>query len=79
MTPSDAKKRIDNYIASGSALARPILRKLRELIFIAEPAIIEDWKWGPNYSKNGMVCGYFGFKEHVTFTFFGGAALKDPK
>lgn len=49
------------------------------MILKADPDIIEDWKWGPNYQKNGMVCGFGAFKQHVILTFFQGAILKDPK
>lgn len=70
---------INNYIKQSPEFSQPICNKLRELIFKADPDIIEDWKWGPNYQKNGMVCGFGAFKQHVTLTFFQGAILKDPK
>ena len=41
--------------------------------------MIEDWKWGPNFNHNGMVCGFGAFKKHVSLIFFKGALLKDPK
>lgn len=75
----DAKALIDEGIASAEAFAQVICKKLRSIIFKAEPAIIEDWKWGPNYYKDGMVCGFWYFKNHVTFTFYQGALLKDKK
>lgn len=59
--------------------ARAICEKLRRIIFSADPAIVEDWKWGPNYYLNGMLCGYWGFDKHVSFVFFQGALLKDKK
>jgi uncharacterized protein YdeI (YjbR/CyaY-like superfamily) len=74
-----AKKEIDRYIASTPAFAQPICRKLRTLIKKAEPEIVEDWKWGPNFNKDGMVCGFGAFKEFVSISFFKGALLKDPK
>lgn len=76
---SDASARIDRYIRAAAPFARPICIKLRSLIHKAEPGIIEDWKWGPNFNKTGMVCGIWAFRNHVTLTFFRGALLKDPK
>ena len=76
---ADASGRIGRYIAAAAPFARPICKKLRRLIGKAEPGIIEDWKWGPNFNKDGMVCGIWAFSNHVTLTFFQGALLKDPK
>lgn len=74
----NASREIDRSIASAPAFARPICRKLREIIRRADPGIVEDWKWGPNFNKGGMVCGFGAFKAHVTLTFFRGSLLKDP-
>jgi uncharacterized protein YdeI (YjbR/CyaY-like superfamily) len=74
-----AKQEIDKYIAKAPAFARPICAKLRSLIHKADPGIVEDWKWGPNFNKQGMVCGFGAFKEHVSLAFFKGALLKDPR
>lgn len=73
----DAKFLIDDAISRAEPFAKAICRKLRSIIFSAQPNIIEDWKWGPNYYSDGMVCGFWPFKKHVTFTFFQGALLKD--
>jgi uncharacterized protein YdeI (YjbR/CyaY-like superfamily) len=75
----DAKQLIDEGIAGAEPFAQQICKKLRFIILKATPGIIEDWKWGPNYYKNGMVCGFWYFKNHVTFTFYQGALLKDKK
>jgi uncharacterized protein YdeI (YjbR/CyaY-like superfamily) len=74
-----AKQNIDRYVASAPEFARPICHRLRELIHKADPGIVEDWKWGPNFNRQGMVCGFGAFKEHVTLAFFKGALLEDPK
>ena len=74
-----AKQEIDKYIASAPAFAQPICRKLRAAIHKADPDIVEDWKWGPNFNKQGMICGFGAFKEHVSLGFFKGALLKDPR
>ncbi len=59
--------------------AQKICKKLRKLILSADPELIEDWKWGPNYYLNGMVCGFWGFKKHAVLVFFQGSSLKDKK
>jgi uncharacterized protein YdeI (YjbR/CyaY-like superfamily) len=75
----DAKKLIDEGISEAEPKAQAICKKLRSIILKAEPDMIEDWKWGPNYYKDGMVCGFWYCKTHVTLTFFQGALLKDKK
>lgn len=70
---------IDDYIASAPEFARQICIRLRELIHRADPDIKEEWKWGPNFQKQGMICGFGYFKNHVTLTFFRGDLLKDAK
>jgi uncharacterized protein YdeI (YjbR/CyaY-like superfamily) len=74
----DPSKEITNYIASLDEPAKSICTKLRTLILKAVPDIREDWKWGPNYNYDGMVCGVGGFKKHAVLHFFNGKAMKDP-
>lgn len=76
---SDASQRIDEYIAKAPPVARSICIRLRRIIHKADPSIVEDWKWGPNFNCHGMVCGFGAFKHHATLTFFQGALLSDPK
>jgi uncharacterized protein YdeI (YjbR/CyaY-like superfamily) len=75
----DAATLIDKGISELEPFAQFICKRLRKLILSADPELIEDWKWGPNYYLNGMVCGYWGFKKHVSFVFFQGSLLKDKK
>lgn len=75
----DAAALIDKGISELEPFAQVICKRLRKLILSADSEIIEDWKWGPNYYLNGMVCGYWGFKKHVSFVFFQGSLLKDKK
>jgi len=75
----DAAILIDDGISKLEPFAQVICKRLRKLILSADPELIEDWKWGPNYYLNGMVCGYWGFKKHVSFVFFQGSLLKDKK
>ena len=75
----DAAALIDKGISELEPFAQVICKRLRKLILSSDPELIEDWKWGPNYYLNGMVCGYWGFKKHVSFVFFQGSLLKDKK
>ncbi len=75
----DAGRRIDEYIAGLPYFSRRICGALRRIVRNADPEIVEDWKWGPNFNREGMVCGFGAFREHVTFTFFKGALLKDRR
>jgi hypothetical protein len=71
----DAPQKIDRYIAKLPDFSREICTRLRELIHKADERIVEDWKWGPNFNKDGMICGFGAFKEHVSFAFFKGAVM----
>lgn len=75
----DAAQLIEEGIDGMEPFAKAICTRLRQIILSADPELIEDWKWGPNYYLNGMVCGYWGFKKHVNLVFFQGALLKDKK
>lgn len=75
----EASVLIDQGISEMEPFAQVICNRLRKLVLSADPEIIEDWKWGPNYYLNGMVCGFWGFKKHVSFVFFQGSLLKDKK
>lgn len=74
-----AAREITAYLQSMQPFFRAICEKLREIILHADADIVEDWKWGPNYSYNGMICGYGAFQKHVKFTFFNGSAMSDPE
>ena len=74
----DAGKLIDEAFSSLSEKNQNICYKLRKLVHKAVPDVIEDWKWGPNFNCNGMLCGIWGFQKHTTLTFFNGRLLKDP-
>jgi uncharacterized protein YdeI (YjbR/CyaY-like superfamily) len=72
--------RIDAYIEKAAAFAKPILIKLRKLIFQACPDAEEMIKWSfPNYEVYGsMLCSMAAFKEHCAFGFWKASLLKDP-
>lgn len=79
MSAKDPSKEITNYIKDLDEPARSICTKLRAIILKAVPDIKEDWKWGPNYNYNGMVCGVGGFKKHAVLHFFNGKEMKDAR
>jgi uncharacterized protein YdeI (YjbR/CyaY-like superfamily) len=68
-------KEVDKYIDELPAFAQAICKKLRSIILSADKELKEEWKWGPHYSLNGMVCGFSGFKEHAKLTFFNGSEM----
>src|SRR5450432_1502625 len=72
--------RIDAYIERAAAFAKPILIKLRKLIFQACPDAEEMIKWSfPNYEVHGsMLCNMAAFKEHCSFGFWKASLLMDP-
>ncbi|HVG41579.1 MAG TPA: YdeI/OmpD-associated family protein [Chitinophagaceae bacterium] len=77
-TTKDATQEVISYIESLPDWSKKILTKLRSVILNADPAIVEDWKWGPNYASNGMVCGFSAFQKHTKLTFFNGSDMRDP-
>ena len=55
------------------------LAEVRALIRAADPAIVEEWKWGgPVWSRDGVICTGETYKTAVKLTFAKGAALDDP-
>ncbi|HZY81322.1 MAG TPA: YdeI/OmpD-associated family protein [Cyclobacteriaceae bacterium] len=73
----DPSTEIDNYINALPDFSKALCTRLRALIKKAAPGITEDWKWGPHYNSNGMVCGFGGFKKHVVLHFFNGSGMSD--
>jgi len=62
------------------------LAKIREIIFAADPEIVEERKWVkpsnpagvPVFSREGIICTGETYKSVVKLTFAKGAALDDP-
>jgi uncharacterized protein YdeI (YjbR/CyaY-like superfamily) len=75
----NASVEIDKYIEALPTWSKKICQKLRNIALTADTAIIEDWKWGPNYYCDGMLCGFAAHQKFVNFVFFQGALLKDKK
>src|ERR1700722_2945839 len=62
-----------------------MLAKVRDIIYEADPEIVEEWKWvkpkssgTPVFSHGGIVCTGETYKNVVKMTFAKGAELKDP-
>lgn len=71
-------KKIDAYFFDAEPFAREICEYLRELIHHVYPEVKEEWKWGPNFQKEGkMILGIGAFKKHVHLAFYHGASMKD--
>ncbi|MFZ5669392.1 MAG: DUF1801 domain-containing protein [Pseudomonadota bacterium] len=55
------------------------LARMRALVLGADPAIVEEWKWGvPVWSRGGIVCTGEVYKSAVKLTFARGASVPDP-
>ena len=78
---SEKDSRVDAYIEKAAPFAKPVLIKLRKLIFQACPEAVETIKWSfPNYEAYGsMLCNMAAFKEHCAFGFWKASLLKDPE
>lgn len=73
-------KRVDDYISNAQPFAKPVLKKLRELIHKGNPEVEETIKWGmPSFNYKGPFCSFASFKEHAVFGFWKYQLIKDPK
>ena len=73
----NASELIDEAFDKFNGFQLRMCTHLRKLIHKAIPEIKEDWKWGPNFNHMGMICGVWGFKNHVTLVFYNGSLMKD--
>lgn len=72
-------KLIDAHIKELNGWRGETLARVRALIREADPAVIEEWKWGiPVWSHDGIICTGETYKAAVKTTFAKGAALPDP-
>ncbi|HEY1132148.1 MAG TPA: YdeI/OmpD-associated family protein [Roseateles sp.] len=64
--------RIDAYLATVPAFARPILQRLREDVHAACPGVVETLKWSrPHFMLDDkLLCGMSAFKAHCAFGFW---------
>jgi hypothetical protein len=56
------------------------LSHVRALIKLADPEVVEEWKWRgvPCWYHDGLICTGETYKSVVKLTFAKGASLKDP-
>jgi hypothetical protein len=80
-----ASTRIDEKINELGDWRGKTLAKVREIIYKADPEIVEEWKWAkatspgvPVFSHSGIVCTGETYKSTVKLTFAKGASLPDP-
>lgn len=83
-TPSEL---IDARIAELDDWRGATLSRLRELIRVADPDVVEEVKWRkpsnsmlgvPVWSHDGIICTGEPYKDKVKLTFAQGASLPDP-
>lgn len=75
MNPSE---RIDQQIAELADWRGQLIARLRGLIHVVDPEIVEEWKWETAvWSHQGLVCAASTFKKAVKLNFFQGAVLED--
>jgi hypothetical protein len=56
------------------------LSRVRALIKLADPEVVEEWKWRgvPVWSHDGLICTGETYRSVVKLTFAKGASLADP-
>lgn len=56
------------------------LSRLRAVVKMADPEVVEEWKWRgvPVWSHHGMLCTGETYNGVVKMTFAKGASLRDP-
>lgn len=70
--------RVDAYITRSPDFARPILKRLREVVHTACPEVEETLKWSmPAFMYKGILCGIAAFKEHCVFGLWKESLLRD--
>jgi hypothetical protein len=75
-----AAELIDDRIAELGDWRGETLRRIRDLIHDADPAVEETWKWRgtPVWEHDGIICTGETYKAVVKMTFAKGASLEDP-
>jgi hypothetical protein len=75
-----AAKEIDAKIEGLGDWRGATLARVRALIKEADPAVLEEMKWGgvPVWSHDGIICTGETYKAAVKLTFAKGASLEDP-
>jgi len=69
--------RIDAYLETAPAFARPILVRVRKVVHQARPGVVETLKWSnPAFEHHGLLAGFAAFKAHCTFGFWKDALIR---
>src|SRR3989344_5141994 len=75
-----ANRLLEQEIKKAQPCARPICKKLVEIVYRGDPALEVTTKWGkPTFIKRGMICAIWPFLRHVSFVFPNGAGMSDSK
>lgn len=79
-TEASASAQIDQRIADLGDWRSKTLSRMRKLIHDADPAVLEEVKWGgtPVWSHDGIICTGEAYKGKVKLTFAKGASVDDP-
>ena len=80
MEDGDAPGQITAKIAALGDWRGAMLARVRALIHQADPAVVEEVKWGgvPVWSHDGILCTGETYKAVVKLTFAKGASVPDP-
>jgi len=81
MAKSDSPSQlIDGRIKELGDWRGEMLSRLRALVKMADPDVVEEWKWRgvPTWTHDGIICTGETYKAIVKMTFFKGASLPDP-
>jgi len=69
-------RRVDAYIKRAQPFARPILKRLRDIVHTGCPGCQEVIKWQmPFFDYKGPICFMSAFKQHAAFGFWKGKLL----
>ncbi len=76
---SQKDSRIDSYIMASSPFAVPIMNRLRQVVHLACPEVMETMKWSfPHFEyKGSILCSMAAFKNHCAFNIWLGSMLED--
>jgi len=71
---------VDLYLEKLKPPIKDIAIALRGIVKEAAPKAEESIKWGmPVYMSDGLLCSIMAAKGHVSFIFYNGIGLSDPK
>ncbi|MGB9112669.1 MAG: DUF1801 domain-containing protein [Acidimicrobiales bacterium] len=84
-TANSASQKFEQRVRELDDWRGSVLKRIRELIHMADREVVEEWKWVkpsspgvPVWSHEGGICTGEVYKQVVKLTFYQGAALTDP-